>query len=91
MEKKKLFKRRKILKIPTKAQTANQLLALFLFSTPLCKTRYQKIVDFAERCRFYRQKSQEFRIKNTVPSYFALLHKKSAAFLVNIRAPLSEI
>lgn len=46
------------------AQVTNKLPAPLFFSTPFCKVRYQKITDFAERCRFYREKSPDFCIEN---------------------------
>lgn len=78
----------KLLKL---AQAANPLPAPFLFSTLFYKIRYQTMADFAERCLFSCEKTPQYCINSSLTCDFSPLYKKTAAFLVRIRGPPSEI
>lgn len=73
------------------AQAANPLPAPFLFSTPFYKIRYQIMADFAERCLFSCEKTPQYCINSSLTCDFSPLYKNTAAFLVRIRGPPSEI
>lgn len=62
-----------------------------IFSTPLCKNRYQNKVVFTERCLFYRLISRTKQRINRIYRKICDLTKNSTAFLVRNRGPPSEI
>lgn len=74
-----------------KVQTGIQLFALFFFSTPLCKVRYQKIAGFIQRCLFLRHSSAHSGSRSTRSKKIWVFHKLTTAFLYTIRGPPSEI
>ena len=76
---------------PFLAQIAVKQSAPKIFSTPLCKTRYQKKAFFTERCLFYRLISTTKQRINGIYRKICDLTKKTTAFLVRNRGPPSEI
>ena len=76
---------------PFLARIAVKQSAPKIFSTPLCKNRYQNKVVFTERCLFYRLISKTKQRINWIYRKICDLTKKPTAFLVRNRGPPSEI
>ena len=72
-------------------RAASELLAPFIFPTPFCENRYQKLAALAERCCFFCKFSASFLRNGVKYSIFSVLHKGFTAFAYRIRAPPSEI
>ena len=72
-------------------RAAMKLLAPFIFPTPFCENRYQKIADLAERCCFICEFSPPFCHNGVKCCIFSVLYKNFTAFAYRIRAPPSEI